>query len=46
MNIFKKAFLISVGLVTIAYDEAAKRLEKVLKTVEEQRQKVFTKQEA
>jgi hypothetical protein len=49
MELIKKIFLLSVGVITIAFDEASKAVEETLHTVNEQREKingVYTKQKA
>jgi hypothetical protein len=49
MELIKKFFLLSVGVITIAFDEASKAVDQTLHTVKEQREKingVYTKQKA
>ncbi len=40
MRLIKKAFLLGVGLLTLAYDEFEKSVEEALKSAEGQRQRV------
>jgi len=49
MDLFKKIFLLSVGVVTIAFDEASKAIEETVHKIQEQREKLdgqFSKQQA
>jgi hypothetical protein len=40
MDRVKKLFLIGVGIITIAFDEASKAVEQALETIQEQREKI------
>ncbi|HEX7974586.1 MAG TPA: hypothetical protein VF498_09275 [Anaerolineales bacterium] len=40
MEIFRKSFLFMVGVVVIAYDEAAKSIEEAAKTLEKRREQL------
>lgn len=49
MELVKKIFLLSVGVVTIAFDEASKTIEQTVQRIQEQREKIdgyYTKQQA
>ena len=49
MELVKKIFLFSVGVITIAFDEASAAVEQTLEMVKEQREKMngyYTKQKA
>jgi hypothetical protein len=49
MDLFRKAFLFSVGLVAVTIEEAEKLIEKTIKAIEEQRDELadrFTGQHA
>lgn len=40
MDVFRKAFLFVIGLVSIAYEETNKSIEEATKSIEERREKI------